>query len=68
MKTMLWSGLQVLQRGDDGVVVQDATLDLVEGLQQGLLQLAQAQLELTWGNKRELINLQFIMFNIQYNS
>ena len=44
--------LQVLQCGDDGVVVQDATLDLVEGLQQRLLQLAQAQLELTWEDMR----------------
>lgn len=40
--------LQVLQGGDDGVVVQDTTLDLVQGLQQGLLQLAQTHLELTW--------------------
>ena len=39
--------LQVLQCGDDGVVVQDTTLDLIQGLQEGLLQLTQTQLELT---------------------
>lgn len=38
--------LEVLQRRDDGVVVQDAPLHLVQSLQQRLLQLAQTQLEL----------------------
>lgn len=39
--------LQVLQGCDDGVVIQDATLDLIQGLQQGLLQLPETQLEFT---------------------
>lgn len=38
--------LEVLQRCDDRVVVQDAPLDLVQSLQQRLLQLTQAQLKL----------------------
>ena len=46
--------LQVLQGGDDGVVVKDATLDLVEGLQEGFLQLAQTQLEFTWEVRVEI--------------
>lgn len=33
--------LQVLQRGDDGVIVQDAPFNLIEGLKQGFFQLAQ---------------------------
>lgn len=37
--------LEVLQGRYDGVVVQDAPLHLVQGLQQGLLQLAQPELE-----------------------
>lgn len=39
--------LQVLQRGDDGVIIKDAAFNLIEGLQQGFLQLPQTQLELT---------------------
>lgn len=39
--------LQVLQGGDDCVIVKDTALHLIEGLQQGFLQLTQAQLELT---------------------
>jgi len=38
--------LEVLQSRNDGVVVQDAPLHLVQSLQQGLLQLTQPQLEL----------------------
>lgn len=45
--------LQVLQRGDDCVVVEDAAFDLVEGLQQGFLQLSQAQLELACRRQSE---------------
>lgn len=40
--------LKVLQCGDNRVVVKDATLDLIQGLQERFFQLAKAQLELTW--------------------
>lgn len=47
--------LQVLQRGDDSVIIKDATFDLIEGLQQGFLQLTQTQLELTYKRQRTLL-------------
>lgn len=44
--------LEVLQRRDDRVVVQDAALDLIQSLQQRLLQLTQAQLELPLNDQK----------------
>lgn len=44
--------LQVLQRGDDGVIIEDTSFNLIEGLQQGFLQLTQTQLELSYKRRR----------------
>lgn len=45
--------LQVLQCGDDGVIIKDAAFNLIEGLQQGFLQLTQTQLELTYKRQED---------------